>query len=246
MTFEFDDLTRSHHAAAETCARDVIAPAAAAVDAEGVVPAAVQAAARAALAPAANGVAWTLTVEALASASPAVTLAAVADALGLAGEAAARWAGLRGADVDRLAAPLAASVSGSLAVTALLIGSGRAAVDASVMALKAAKSAGQPVDAASPGVSDAATALEASRLLLWDAARLGDSAAGATARALARLHAIEAVPLAFRAAVTAVGAEAFRPGAPLERARRDAATLADVLGETAAATAAAAAGTLPG
>lgn len=245
MTFELDDTTRAARAAADTCARDVIAPAAAEVDAQAAVPAALRAAARAALAPPADGVAWALTVEALATASAAVTLAAVAEALGLPAGAGAEWTGLRGVNVDDLAAPLAGSASGSLAVTAALIGTGRAAVDASVAALKATKAAGQPVDVASPGVSDAATALEASRLLVWDAARLAGSAAGATARALARVHALEAVPLAFRAVAAAMGAEAFRPGAPLERARRDAATLADVLGEGASMMRAAAAGTLP-
>lgn len=245
MTFELDDATRAARAAADACARDVIAPAAAEVDAQATVPAALRAAARAALAPAANGVAWTMTVEALATASAAVALAAVADALGVLAGAGAGWPGVRGVDLDGLAAPLAGSASGSLAVTAALVGTGRAAVDASVAALKAAKAAGQPVDVASPGVSDAATALEASRLLLWDAARLGETGAGATARALARVHALEAVPLAFRAVATAIGAEAFRAGAPLERARRDAATLADVLGDGAAMLREAAAGTLP-
>jgi hypothetical protein len=246
MTFEFDDATRAYRAAAETCARDVIAPAAAEVDALAAVPAPLRAAARAALAPPADPVAWTITLEALATASAATALAAAAETLALPDGAGAGWTGLRGIDVDRLAAPLAASAPGSLAVTAALIGTGRAAVEASVAALKATKAAGQPVDVASPVVSDAATALEASRLLLWDAARLGEGDAATTARALARVHALEAVPLAFRAAAAAIGAEAFRPGAPIERARRDAATLADVLGEAAPAMAAAASGTLPG
>jgi hypothetical protein len=65
------------------------------------------------------------------------------------------------------------------------------------------------------------------------------------ARGLARLHALDALTTALAAAEVACGAEACRPGMPLERLRRDASTVAQVLGEPAAAGEAVAAGTFP-
>lgn len=132
-----------------------------------------------------------------------------------------------------------------LAVTAAIVGASRAAVIAATEALKAAKAAGRAIDTASPVLSDAATAIEATRLLLFEAAAMGESESAATARALARVQAIDAVPLAFQAATLAGGAEVMRPGAAIERARRDATTLVEVLGDAAGAQAAAAAGVLP-
>jgi hypothetical protein len=246
MTFELDDVATACRAAAEACGRDVVGPAAAAIDTAADVPGAVVAAARAVLPaePATAGVAWTVAIEALATASATVALAAAAQALGHPWRAPAQWAGLRGADVDGLRAALAADPMWQLAVTATLIGGARAALEASIAALKSGRAAGTPNDAAPPDVADAATAIDASRLLLQAAAGQTGSG-GATARALARLHTLDAVTLAFAAAATAAGAEAFRPGAALERARRDAQTAAQVLGEDAAARAIAAAGTLP-
>lgn len=243
MTWELDETTRARRAAADSCAATVLAPAAAAIDREAAVAADVRTAARAALAPPADGVAWAITIETLAATSATAALVAVADTLGFAPAVAqAQWSGLRGADVDGLAAHLGAQPAGDLAITALLLGTARAAVEASVGALRQAVSGGAG-DAARPALSDAATALDAARLLLWDAAR---PAGDASARALARLEALEALPLAWRAAERALGADAFRPGAAIERARRDGMTLADVLGERAGAERLAAAGTLPG
>lgn len=244
MTFECDAAATAGRATALECARSVVAPVAADIDREASVPAAVRDAARAVLAPLGDGVAWALGIEALAGASAAVALVAVADVLHLApATAPAQWGGLRGADVDGLKAHLDSTPAGDIAITAMLLGTASHAVDAAATALKAAKAAGAPPGAAHPALSDAATALDAARLLLWEAAQAGDG--GATARALARLESLEVGPLAWQAVRAALGSDAFRPGAPLERVRRDATTLADVLGSHAAAEARAAAGVLP-
>lgn len=245
MTFEFDARTAATREAAVACATTIVSPAAAAIDQTGVVSQDVRAAARAALATPVDGVAWCATIEGLAVASPAVALTAAADALGTSSPGGAAWSGLRGFDVDGAGQALQSAPAWQLAVTAAIVGASRAAVIAATEALKAAKAAGRAIDAASPVLSDAATAIEATRLLLFEAAAMGESGSAATARALARVQAIEAMPLAFQAATLAGGAEVTRPGTAIERARRDATTLVEVLGDAAGAQAAAAAGVLP-
>lgn len=245
MTFEFDAPTIAARAAAAACASAIVTPAAADIDREGAVPQAVRASARGALAPASSGVAWCATIEAVAEGSAAVALTAAADALGTSSPGGATWSGLRGFDVDGAGQALQGAPAWQLAVTAALTGLARAAVGAATAALKTAKTAGRSIDAASPLLSDAATAVEATRLLLFEAASMGEGTAAETARALARIQAIDAVPLAFQAITLAAGAEAMRPGTAVERARRDATTLIDVLGDAAGAQAAAAAGVLP-
>lgn len=245
MNFDLDPGTAARRLAAEACARDVLGPLAATIDATADIPAAALAAAGAALPPPADGVAWVVVVEALATASGTAALAAAAAALSASARASAQWAGLRGLDVDALRSRPATDRPWSLAVSAAIVGGARVAVEASVSALKAARAAGTPNDAAQASVSDAATAVDAARLLLWHAAGQSDEA-GVTARALARLHALESAPLAFSAAELAAGPDLFRPGSPLERVRRDAVTTAQVLGDPLGTRHAAAAGTLPG
>jgi Acyl-CoA dehydrogenase, C-terminal domain len=248
MTFELDTDAAARQAAADAAARAAAAPAAAA-DAAADVPLDVRTAIREIVpaAPAGASVDWVVALETLAAVSPALALVAAGEALGGAAVTTrAQWPGLRGVDVDGLRAAFAADPSWHLAVTATLVGAGRGAVEAAVAALKPSRAAGAAVQAGQPRVADAATAVDASRLLLWDAARQG--VAGETtgvARGLARLHALDALTTALSAAEAACGAESFRPGMPLERLRRDATTVAQVLGERTAAAEAVAAGTLP-
>ncbi len=248
MTFELDPDAAARRSAADMVARAAAAPAAAA-DAAADVPLAVRTAIRAIVpaAPVGATVDWVVALEALAAVSPALALVAAGEALGGAAvTTTAQWPGLRGVDVDGLHAAFAADASWHLAVTATLVGAGRGAVEAAVAALKAARAAGATAAAGQPLVADAATAIDASRLLLWDAASQGVGGdAARVARGLARLHALDALATAIAAAEQACGAEAFRPGTPLERLRRDAGTVAQVLGERAAAGEAVAAGTLP-
>jgi hypothetical protein len=248
MTCELDTDAATRRAAADAVARAAAAPAAAA-DAAADVPLAVRTAIRAIVpaAPASATADWVVALEALATVSPALALVAAGEALGgSAVTTTAQWPGLRGVDVDGLRAAFAADPSWHLAVTATLVGAGRGAVESAVAALKASRAGGATVEAGQPLVADAATAVDASRLLLWDAASRGVGGdAARVARGLARLHALDALTTALAAAEVACGAEAFRPGTPLERLRRDASTVAQVLGEPAAAGEAVAAGTFP-
>lgn len=249
MTFDLDSAAAARRDAALTLARDVIAPAAAAIDAAAAVPPAVREAMRAVLpaSPADQRTDWALALEALATASPALALVAAADALGVAATTTtAQWSGLRGVDVDGLRRALDGNATWQVAVSATLVGVARAAVEAGVSSLKASRAAGASNDAGQPLVADAATALDASRLLVWEAAQLApDSAAAALARGMARFHVLDSVTLAWQAAERACGPEAFRPASTLDRLRRDAVTLAQVLGDREQSLAAVAAGTLP-
>lgn len=248
MTFELDTDAATRRAAADEVARAPAAPAAAA-DAAAEVPLAVRTAIRAIVpaAPAGATVEWVVALEALAAVSPALAVVAAGDALGgSAVTTAAQWPGLRGVDVDGLRAAFAADPSWHLAVTATLVGAGRGAVETAVAALKASRAAGATGQGGQPVVADAATAVDAARLLLWDAASQGVGGdATRVARGLARLLALDALTTALSAAEAVCGAEAFRPGTPLERLRRDATTVAQVLGDRASAGEAVAAGTFP-
>lgn len=249
MTFDLDSAAAARRDQALAVAREVVGPAAAAIDATGTVPDGVREAMRTILpaALAASPIDWVIAIEAVATVSPAMALVAAGEAVGAPAVAApAQWTGLHGVDVDGLRGTLGDDAAWQLAVSATLVGAARAAVEAGVRALKAAKDAGRASDAGQPLVADAATAVDASRLLLWDAARyVAASEAGALARGLARAHLLESVTLAWHAAERACGAELFRPGTPLERVRRDGLTVAQVLGDPSAALAAVAAGTLP-
>jgi Acyl-CoA dehydrogenase, C-terminal domain len=235
MTFELDQEASARRTAAEAVAREAAAHAVAA-DAAVDVPRDVRSAIGAVVptSPADAPVHWVVAVEALAAVSPTLALVAAGDALG--GESvatAAQWPGLRGVDVDGLRAAFASDVWWHLAVTATLVGAGRGAVDAAVVALKASRTTGTAA-AGQALVADAATTVDASRLLLWEAASHdADGESTRVARGLARLHALDALTVALAAAEQACGAEAFRPGAALERLRRDATTVAQVLGERA-------------
>ena len=234
---------------ARACARDVVAPAASDIDRSGRVPRTVRDAARAVVPVDAmsDALAFVAVVEELAVVSAAVALAAVGDALGAssAAECAPQWPGLRGADADGLRAALAEDARWGLAVTAVLVGTGKAAVEQSRASLNAARDAGATRDAAEAPLADAATMVDGARLLLWDAACRTSASAAAAARGMARLQALDAVTVAIAAAERATSAEASRPGAVLERISRDAATVARVFGEVDAAQGAVAAAMLP-
>ena len=253
MTFDLHSAAATWRDRARACAIDMVAPEAARVDLTGMVPDAVRQAARLAVPAEALGdlVALAAIVEELAAASAAVALDAGGAALGIAGSdgsagPALQWPGLRGADVDGLRAALAGDLRWDTTVTAALIGLGRAALELARTALREARDGGAPNAAAQTTLADAATLVDAARLLAWDAARSGRAGeVGAAARAMARLQALDAVSLAVAAAEHATGAEASRPGTPLERLRRDAATLARVCGDALPAQLAVAAGMRP-
>lgn len=189
---------------------------------------------------------WVVALEAVAHESVALALAAAAKTLSRPSMTpAAQWPGCRGLDLDGAVQALGARSAWGAAVSAVLIGAGAAAVDQAVAVMKAAASKDQPTVAV-PEIADAAAAVDAARLLLWDAVAHGTNGTAATAAAMARMQALDAVRLALTAAEDIVPAEGRRPGQPLERLRRDASTLAQVAGEGRAARTAVAAGTLQG
>jgi alkylation response protein AidB-like acyl-CoA dehydrogenase len=199
--------------AARARARDVaatLAAVAASIDQAAAVPADVRGAIASLDIWAADGVAAMVMIEELAAVSPA---AAAVGALGFDG-APADLAGLRG--VPRVTAPEARHY---LAMGAVSLGIGRAALDEAIAVARGRgdRPAGEPADPPHWVLADAATDLDAARLVLLA------SAAGAGLPAPAAMaHAAGAAGRAVDAAVRIVGPEAFKPGTVLERAARDA------------------------
>lgn len=209
MTFDLS----SEQMAARARARDVAATlsaAAASIDQAGSVPAEVRTAV-AALGVWAfeDAVTTMLVIEELAAVSPS---AAAVGALGVDG-AAADLAGLRG--VPRVTAP---ELRHYLAMGAVCLGIGRAALDEAIGAARARgdRPAGEPADPPHWALADAATDVDAARLLVLSAA----ADAGLPAPA-ALVHAATAAGRAVDAALRIVGPEAYRPGSVLERSARD-------------------------
>ena len=250
MNFDLATAATVHVDRARAWARDRLSPAAPDIDGTGHVPEAVQEGVRGVMSAEAgrDDVTFVAVVEELAVASAATALMAAGGALGAgAADAGPQWPGLRGADVDGLRARLSGDARWHIAVTAIFIGLARAAADQATTSLRAARATGVPNEAAEAPLADAATACDAARLLLRDAARAGRAGGTASAaRGMARLQALEAVALALAAAERATDRDASRPGAVLERISRDAATAARVLGDAVDAQAAVAGAVLPG
>lgn len=251
MNFDLPTAAAMHVERAQVCARGILTSAAPDIDRAGRIPEAVREELRAVMSADAcrDSVTFAAVVEELAVVSAAAALTGAGGALADgAADAGPQWPGLRGADVDGLRARLGGDARWDIAVTAALIGLARAAVEHATTELRAAVATGTPNAAAEAPLADAATVLDAARLLLWDAARAKSTGetASAASRAMARLQALDAVALGLAAADHATGPEASRPGAVLERISRDAATAARVLGAAAAAQARVAAAALPG
>jgi alkylation response protein AidB-like acyl-CoA dehydrogenase len=211
MSITFD--LSSEQAAAQTRAREVAAalsPAAAGMDEAATVTAEARNAV-ASLGIWGNGDAVTamLVIEELAAASPSV--AAVAG-LGVEGPP-AELAGLRG--VPGVAAPESRHY---LAMGAVCLGIGRAALGEAIGIARGRgdRPAGEPADPPHWALADAATDVDAARLLLLAAA----AGTGLPAPA-AMAHAAAAAGRAVDAALRIVGPEAYRPGTVLERSARD-------------------------
>ena len=250
MNFDLHGTAEVARRRARTCATDVVAPAAAGIDVAAHIPEAVHVAASAVLTSdvVADGVAWVVAIEELATGSAAAALVAAGAALGTPGrrDAVAQWPGLRGADADALHPALARDARGDLAVTAVIVGLSRAAVEHARSALRAARVAGAPREAAESSLADAATMIDGGRLLLWDAARKVQGGAQAPeAASMARLHALDATSQAVAAATLATDPDASRPGTSLERLTRDWSTVTRVFGAADAAQRAVAAADLP-
>ena len=244
MTFDLDETTARVRAEARTAAAG-LAAAAHELDASAVMTGAARATARAAVPAPDPLLPWVVAIEEIAAVSG--SLAVDAALPGGDGAGARSWMGLRGVDLDG-ALRARDHAARDLAVAAVLVGLGRAAIDGALDGLRAAKAAGGRPEQQHWGLADAATEVDAARLLLWRAATAVPASApvagvqGAMARMQARTAAESAVAVARRV----LGAEAGAAGSTLDRITRDVATATLVFGGADGEETAVAAGVLPG
>jgi alkylation response protein AidB-like acyl-CoA dehydrogenase len=216
MTFELSAEHQALRDQARAFAQTVVAPQASTIDRDAAIPEEVLHHARALLPRDPDRLALVIAAEAVAAASGAVALAAFAGGHGSLSSPLAGLCGVRGLD---------ASSATPLILAATAVGIGRAAVDRAVADLRAAQ-AGTTGSSEKPhwAVADAATEVEAGRLLTYRAAT-GPGAAAADAT-MARLAATQAAQKAVDIALRIAGAAGYQDGALLERLARDARALA--------------------
>ena len=221
MTFELPPDLLAAQSRARTFADTDVQPIAAAIDREVAIPGAT---ADAAIALTGSGDLLTMVVavEELAVASGAVALraacpSAAAAPLGL--------VGLRGArTVDD-------SPRAQLALAAIALGLGRAALQHALEALRqATANRGSQFDAPHWVVADVAAELDGARLLIQKATQTADRENGGADIAMARLMASGAAARAVDAAIRIAGPQGVEPGALLDRLSRDVRTISVLLG----------------
>lgn len=166
---------------------------------------------------------WAVCLEELAAGSGGAAVEVAASSIAPTSErGGATWPGLRGANLGHARVALAGSDIGSLSASVVLVGLARAAIDLTLSELRVKRARGVMVEQTQWPVSDAATALDAGRLMVWHAAQAVRHQGGAASSlAKARLLSVEAAQLALAAARHASSPEAFATGAPLERIARD-------------------------
>jgi alkylation response protein AidB-like acyl-CoA dehydrogenase len=242
MTFELtaDQQTAREHA--RTFAQERLAVNAASIDEQGAIAADVLRELHASLAHAGgDATALVVVVEELAAVSAA---AAAAGALGQAAHASTipEAAGLRG-----LAGPVAADARGRLIFAAVACGVGRAAIDAALDVLRETAPGAQDQEKPHWVVADAATEVEAARMLTLHAAQgFGDRTNADALVAIAKLAATRAAEQAVDAALRVAGPDAFVRGTLLERLTRDVRALTLLMGTEEELRATAAQAVLPG
>ncbi len=242
MTFDLDPSALAARDRARSAAA-ALAPVALAIDLAARISADARTQAGAALATPADRLAWLLGVEELAVVSGSLATAAALDLPTADGDGGTTWSGLRGVDVAAARAT-GHSVQRDQAVAALLIGLGRGALEVALATLSAVRRDGGKPEQQHWTVADAATELDAARLLLWRAA--GAASAGADAAvAMARMQARAAAEGCVAAARRVFGARPDGDGARLDRITRDVATATLVFGGPDGDEAAVAAGVLP-
>ena len=209
MTFDLTAEQAELQARAGELAAKVVAPVAVRVDQAGEIPGAILAAVAALEIPERDATSAALMLEELAAVSGAV---AVAAGLGLDGPPGA-FAGLRG---TRLA--IGRGSREHLVMAAVCLGLGRAAIVEATNAARARgdRPAGDPGAAPHWALADAATEVDAARLLVHATAMHGGMPMEAV-----MAHAATAAIHAADAAIRIVGADGFKAGSLLERCVRD-------------------------
>lgn len=245
MTFELSAEQKALQARARALAVEQIAPAASSVDLEATIPHALRASIEQA------GIANTqtsasdlaLVIEELATASAAVSASAGLAAISTASDAV--WnssadpalPGLRGLGaIDALIAALPpnAIAKARLIFAAVAVGIGRAALDEALHVMRASgdRATGDADERPHWVLSDAATELEAARLLTHRAAQAIDAGDGAADASLAKVFGADVAGRAVEAALRILGPTGYRLGTITERLSRDARAIA-LLGGTA-------------
>ena len=208
MTFDLSPELMDQQARAREVATTVVASAARAIDQQGDLPPAVKTALHELRLSQADPLALVVSVEEIAAAS-----ASAAALASLEPGSAADFAGLRG--VPRQERP---GDRQYLALAAVCLGIGRGALEEAVQAARRRgdRPAGEPSDPPHWALADAATEMDAARLLVH-------AAAGGTgvSPAAAFVHAGGAATRAVDAALRLIGPEGYRTGSTLERAARD-------------------------
>jgi alkylation response protein AidB-like acyl-CoA dehydrogenase len=238
MTFELSAELAAVRDRAREFASDHLLDSAAVIDRHAAVPAALAREAEALLATG-SAQALVVAVEELATASAAVAAVAGLGPVKTGGDGQG-LSGLRG--LPSIARP---GERGRLALAAVALGIGRAALDAALDELRAAATAPEGEEKPHWVLADAATELDAARLLTWQAAERIDDADAAAWVAMARLAASRAAQQAVDAALRLAGPGGLREGALLERLARDVRAIALIAGTEEDQRAAVAAGVLP-
>jgi alkylation response protein AidB-like acyl-CoA dehydrogenase len=224
MTFELSSEEQALQTRARAVAAEHIAPIAATVDANAAIPdvSAVRDLVRGTRTP----IEMVVVIEELAATSAAVAAAVALDVVGLSGaatDADPQRVGLRGlgaVDAPLSSLPGPGTARAQLALAAVALGIGRAAVDEALAMMRAAgdRPGGNADERPHWMLSDTATELEGARLLTLKAAQAdGD----ADAR-LAKVFAAEVAERAVAAAARILGPDGYRRGAVIERLARDA------------------------
>ena len=223
MTFELSAIHQNVRDRARAFATDRVQPQAGEIDRTGAMPAELAGLALALTREAGNALGKTIVVEELATASGAVALAALADA---AGSKSVGSPGLRGGPVP------ADSPTTQLCLAAVALGLGQAAINHALAELRRTPASGTATTEKPHWiVADAATDLEAARLLTRSAAQVVDSQQGGQASiAIARLMSSSAARTAVDVAVRIAGADGYREGSLLERLSRDVRAISLLLG----------------
>ncbi len=219
MTFDLSADDVAERDRARTFANSRVQPQAGDVDRTASIPPGLAAEATALITGAAGALRRAIVVEELATASGAVALAALdgdGNGVGL--------PGLRGGSLPT------DSPSAQLSLAAVALGLGQSAINQALAELRQA-SVGVGSEKPHWIVADAATDLEAARLLTRSAARVVDSNQGGQASiAIARLMASSAARTAVDAAVRIAGPRGYREGSLLERLTRDVRAISLLLG----------------
>ena len=239
MTFELSAPQQAARDKARVFATESLAPRAQDIDRASAVPAEIARESRELLESCADAVATVAVLEEIAVASGAVAVAAAAGSNKSAQQAG--LSGLRGATLPE------DSPRAQLWLAAVALGVGRAALE---QALADIRGAAATVHAGSEKphwvIADAATELDAARLMTRAAAQAIDQTDASMAVAIARLMASAAARVTVDAALRIIGPDGYREGTLLERLTRDVRALGVLMGTEERHRATAAEGLLPG